>query len=319
MLANQRITLRMRPLRVPLAPVLILAATVVLIIPMLVVALGKFFLPFSAARRVTRRIVVGIAQIWMAIVVRCFRLSYATRVEVTGDTDFDRKHSYLLLCNHLSWVDVPVLLWAFCGQLPFYRFFLKRSLIWMPLLGIAFWALEYPFVRFRSREYLERHPEKRGEGLETARRECENLRGIPSTIVNFPEGGINTREKHQRQRSAYRHLLRPHAGGPSLVISAMGNQLDALLDVTIFYPEGPPSIADFMLDQVGCVRVHVRRVPIPAELTGGDYQNDPEFRSRFRAWINDLWHGKDALIEDMKTGERPCEHDGVDREKSHQR
>jgi len=305
----------MRLFRVFLVPVLILAATLVLIVPMIVAALAKFLLPFPAVRRAGSRIVVGIAEFWMSIVVWCFRLAYRTRLVVTGDTDFDRKHSYLLLCNHLSWIDVPALLWAFHGRLPFFRFFLKRSLIWMPLLGIAFWALEYPFIRFRSEKYLERHPEKRGEGLETARRACRKLRNIPSTIVNFPEGAINTRERHQRRRPAYRHLLRAHAGGPSLVISAMGKQLDALLDVTIHYPDGPPSIADFMLDRVACVRVHVRRIAIPPALIGGDYRNDPEFRARFRAWLNDLWHGKDALIEDLKARGRTCPDCYVDDEK----
>lgn len=305
----------MRLLRVTLAPILILAATIVLIVPMLVAALAKFLLPFSMVRQTGRRIVVGIAEIWMLIVVQCFRLCYRTRIEITGDTDFNRSHSYLLLCNHLSWIDVPALLWTFSGKLPFYRFFLKRSLIWMPLLGLAFWALEYPFVRFRSRKYLEKHPDKRGEGLETARRECENLKGIPSTIVNFPEGAINTREKHQRQRPPYKNLLRAHAGGPSLVISAMGDQLAALLDVTIHYPEGPPSVADFMLDRVACIRVHVRRIVIPGGLVGGDYQDDPEFRERFRAWINELWHSKDALIEELKKRRHLCDSDRIQREK----
>ena len=304
----------MRFLRIPLAPVLILVATVVLIVPMIVAAAVKLLLPFTTARRLGRRIVARIAEIWMRIVVTCFRISYGTRIEVTGDTDFDRSHSYLLLCNHLSWVDVPVLLWAFCGKLPFFRFFLKRSLLWMPLLGIAFWALEYPFIRFRSQEYLDKHPEKRGEGLETARRACKRLKGVPSTIVNFPEGAINTPERHQRQGADHKNLLRAHAGGPSLVISAMGDQLDALLDVTIHYPDGRPSVADFMLDRVACVRVHVRRIDIPPALVGGDYQDDPEFRARFRAWINQLWHSKDALIEELKT--RPFDTDLVDRENS---
>lgn len=306
----------MKWLRVAFSPAVLFLATVVLIIPMIVVAVVKLLVPVNFVRRRCRRAVVAIAEFWLLIVVQCFRLAYQTRIVVTGDTDFDRNHSYLLLCNHLSWIDVPALLWAFSGKLPFYRFFLKRSLIWMPLLGIAFWALEYPFIRFRSKEYLERHPEKRGEGLETARRACRHLKGIPSTIVNFPEGAINTREKHQRQRPGYRNLLRPHAGGPSLVISAMGEQLDALLDVTIHYPAGPPSVADFMLDRVACVRVHVRRITIPVELVGGDYQDDPEFRARFRRWINDLWHGKDALIEEFKAHGQPCNSDLVEHEKS---
>lgn len=305
----------MRYPRVLAAPIFILISTLVLIVPMLIAAVVKFLLPSSTILRAGRRIVVGIAEFWMRIVVGCFRISYTTRIEVTGDTEFDRKHSYLLLCNHLSWVDVPILLWAFRGKLPFYRFFLKRSLIWMPLLGIAFWALEYPFIRFRSQKYLEQHPEKRGEGLEAARRACEHLEAIPSTVVNFPEGAINTRERHQHQRSGYRNLLRAHAGGPSLVISAMGEQLDALLDVTIHYPDGPPSVADFMLDRVACVRVHVRRIDIPSTLIGGDYPDDAEFRARFRAWINELWHGKDELIEDMKTHRRPCENAGAGHKK----
>ncbi len=293
----------MRSARVLLAPLLIFPATVVLIIPMFVVGLVKLLVPLALVRRGCRGTAAAIAEVWIMIVVGCFRLSYDTRIEVTGDTDFDRRRSYLLLCNHLSWVDVPVLLWAFELRLPFYRFFLKHSLVWLPLLNIAFWALEYPFIRFRSRSYLERHPEKRGEGLQAARRACKRMRGIPATVVNFPEGALFTPSRHQQQESDYRHLLRPHAGGPSLVISAMGEQLDALLDVTIHYPDGPPSIPDFLLDRVRVVHVHVRRLAIPDELVGGDYQNDPEFRHRFRAWINDLWNSKDALIEDLKKRE----------------
>lgn len=302
----------MRYLRTLLAPLLILAATVILIVPMFIVALVKLLAPFTSMRRCCRRIVSGIAEAWILIVVGCFRISYNTRIEVTGDTEFDRRQSYLLLCNHLSWVDVPVLLWAFELRLPFYRFFLKHSLIWMPLLGIAFWALEYPFIRFRSRRYLERHPEKRGEGLHAARRACQRLRGVPATVVNFPEGAVLTRTRQRRQDCDYRNLLRPHAGGPSLVITAMGEQLDALFDVTIHYPDGPPSISDFLLDRVACVRVHVRRIHVPVGLTEGDYQRDPEFRKRFRAWLNDLWHSKDALIEELRTGSRRSGGDAED-------
>lgn len=284
-----------------IAPLAIFPATVMLIIPMFVVAVVKLLLPLDAVRRPCRCIVTRIAELWVSIVVWSFRISYDTRFEVTGELEFDRNKSYILLSNHQSWIDVPVLLRVFGLRLPFYRFFLKRSLIWLPLLGIAFWALEYPFVRFRSRSYLERHPEKRGEGLETARRACEHIRGVPSTIVTFPEGAIFTRQLHQRQKSRYRHLLRPHAGGPSLVISAMADQLDSLIDVTLDYPDGAPSVPDFLFNRVRMVRVHVRRIEIPEAMTRGNYQDDPEFREQFRHWLNDVWKQKDQLLEQLRT------------------
>lgn len=289
---------RLRPL---IAPPVIFVVTAILIVPMILVAVIKLLLPLEAVRRPCRRIVTRIAETWVSIVVWSFRISYDTRIEVTGDLEFDRNKSYILIANHLSWIDVPVLLRMFGLRLPFYRFFLKRSLIWLPFLGIAFWALEYPFIRFRSRRYLERHPEKRGEGLETARRACEHIRGVPSTIVTFPEGAIFTRQLHQRQRSRYRHLLRPHAGGPSLVISAMADQLDSLIDVTLHYPDGTPGVPDFLCNRVRAVRVHVRRIEIPESMTRGDYQEDPEFRERFRDWLNGIWKQKDQLLEQLTT------------------
>ena len=292
---------RLRPL---VAPLIIFLVTVVLIIPMLVTAVVKLLLPLNSVRRPCRRIVTRIAATWVSITAWSLRISYDTRFEITGETDFDRNKSYILLSNHHSWVDVPVLLRVFGLRLPFYRFFLKRSLIWMPLLGIAFWALEYPFVRFRSSRYLEKHPEKRGEGLAAARRACKHIRGVPTTIVSFPEGAIFTRQRHQRQESRYRNLLRPHAGGPSLVISAMADQLDALIDVTLHYPDGAPGMPDFMCNRVRAVQVHVRRIEFPKSMTRGNYQDDPEFRKRFRHWLNDIWHEKDAIIEDMKRNQQ---------------
>lgn len=289
---------RLRPL---LAPAVIVPTTVALIIPMLASALVRVLIPVDAVRRRCRRVATGLAEIWLGVVVWSFRHAYDTRIDVTGDLEFDRNRSYLLLCNHQSWVDVPVLLQLFGLRLPFYRFFLKRSLVWMPLLGIAFWALEYPLVRFRSRRYLEKHPEKRGEGLAAARRACERIRGVPSTIVNFPEGALFSRQRHQRQESRYRNLLRPHAGGPSLVISAMADQLDSLIDVTLHYPDGAPGVPDLLCNRVRSVRVHVRRIDIPAPMVRGDYQDDADFREHFRRWLNAIWKHKDELLERLKT------------------
>ena len=40
----------------------------------------------------------------------------------------------------------------------------------------------------------------------------------------------------------------------------------------------------------------VQKRPIPDEYRNQDYQNDPEFREAFQAWVRDLWQQKDALL-----------------------
>lgn len=296
-----------------LIPIVVVPMTLVLLVPMMIAALVKLVAPIEGARIVCRRVVVWIAERWLDLLAGLIRSCLDTRIEVTGEGDVDRSKSYVLLCNHQTWVDVPVLLHVFHGRLPFWRFFLKRGLIWMPLLGPAFWALEYPFVRFPSPETLERHPERRGENLRTAREACARLRGVPSTVVNFPEGALFTPERHRAQHAGFRFLLRPRAGGTALVLAALGDQVEALIDVTMRFPDGPPSLIRFLSNRVERIEVHVRRVRVPSEMTFGDYENDPEFRSRFQAWLNDLWREKDERLARMRSG-KAVEPPGADRQ-----
>jgi len=292
--------MKMNPIRALLTQLVILPVTIILIAPMMLVAFIKVIVPNRRFRRFGTRVVIGIAEIWAWMVPRVFRLLHHTRYEVSGDLDVDRRHSYMMISNHQSWVDIPVLLEVFDGRVPFYRFFLKRELIWLPLLGMAFWALEYPFMKRYSRAYLEKHPEKRGEDLKATRKACERMRGLPATIINYPEGTRLTPAKHEKQASPYRHLLRPRAGGISFVLTSMGDQLDGLIDVTIRYPDGVPGFLQFLGNGVPRIQVHVRKLPVPEEMTRGDYQNDPEFRARFQEWVNQLWQEKDDLLEEMK-------------------
>jgi 1-acyl-sn-glycerol-3-phosphate acyltransferase len=205
-----------------------------------------------------------------------------------------------VLSNHQSWVDIPVLQYAFNRRIPFLRFFLKRELIWVPLLGIAWWALDFPFMQRYSRAQLARRPELAGSDVQATRRACEKFRAVPVSVMNFVEGTRFTPAKHAQQPSPYTHLLRPKAGGVAFVLDAMGDALDAILDVSIVYPQGRPTLIDLLCDRVRDVRVHVLAREIPSEAVGADYESDAEFRARFQAWINRLWTEKDARIADLR-------------------
>ena len=201
--------------------------------------------------------------------------------------------------NHESWVDIPVLQRIFLGRIPFLRFFLKQQLIWVPVLGAAWWALDFPFMKRHAKEFLEKNPEKRGEDLETTRRACEKFRDLPVSILNFAEGTRFTEEKRAKSGSAFRHLLPPKTGGVAFTATAMGPVLRSLLDVTIVYPAGRPTFWELISRGVPEIVVRAREIPIPPDWFTGDYQGDAAFRERVQADVRRLWEAKDAEIESL--------------------
>ncbi|MFA5677372.1 MAG: acyltransferase [Pseudomonas sp.] len=280
---------------------LILLNTLIGIGPMLLLALLKVMIPQSGFRRWSSRWVMWIAETWAEVNKVIFRLMLPTVWDIRCDTPLYSDHSYLVISNHQSWVDIPALVQAFNRKTPYFKFFLKKELIWVPFIGLAFWALDYPFMKRYSKAHLTRHPEDRGKDLDITRRACEKFRDLPVTVVNFLEGTRFTPEKHQAQASPYRHLLRPKSGGIAFVTAALGEQMRSLLDVNIVYPEQqPPGFWALVSGRVPRVVVDIRAQTLPPELFHGNYSEDPEFRDYFQTWVNQRWAMKDERIAELK-------------------
>lgn len=289
-------------LRLPLVAALLVLNIVVHVLPLFALTLLKLVLPIRRWRRACSGALVAIAQDWIAFNGILFDRFTRIRWQVSGVDALRRDANYLVLCNHQSWVDIPVLQKVFNRRIPFLRFFLKSQLIWVPLLGPAWWALDFPFMKRYSRQMLAAHPELRGKDLDATRKACRKFREVPVSMMNFVEGTRFTPAKQAAQESPYRHLLRPRAGGVSFVLDAMGDALDAILDVTITYPGGRPDMRDLIAGRVRDIHVQVRERPIDADLRG-DYESDAAFRQRFQHWMNTVWQDKDALIEaDLAAG-----------------
>jgi len=294
-------------LRAIVGVLLVSASTCLHVLPLLAAALVKAMVRIAPVRRSCDRLLIGIAENWIGVNTFLLRTCTHTYIDVRS-SDIDVRSSealtlkgrYLVLCNHQSWVDIPVLQAVFNRKIPFLRFFLKSELIWVPLLGLAWWALDFPFMKRHSRAAIARCPKLAGEDIETTRRACEKFQGIPISILNFPEGTRLTLLKHASQKSPYRRLLKPKAGGVALVLETMKGGLDGILDVTVSYPEGSPSIADLFADRVREVRVDITRCDIPARLAQGDYAKDPAAQDEIRAFLNDLWAAKDARLSSMR-------------------
>jgi 1-acyl-sn-glycerol-3-phosphate acyltransferase len=291
-------------IRLPLIVLLLVSSTIVHVGVLLLAAAGKAISP-RRTRAAWSRALVGIAERWIAFNSGLIARFTHTRWRIDLPDTLRADSNYLVLSNHQSWVDIPVLQHVFNRRIPFLRFFLKSELIWVPLLGAAWWALDYPFMKRYSRAELERRPELAGTDIDATRRACEKFREIPVSVMNFVEGTRFSPEKLARRPSSYRQLLRPKAGGVAFVIDAMGGALHAILDVTVVYPGGRPSLLDLLCGRVGEIRVDVRELPIPADAVGGDYEGDPAFREGFQRWINELWAEKDARIASMLEPPRP--------------
>jgi 1-acyl-sn-glycerol-3-phosphate acyltransferase len=284
--------------RIPLAMLLLALNIVLHVLPLFAVTLVKLVLPVPPVRRGLSRVLVVIAESWIGVNNALFTVFTQTAWEVEGLAGLKADGRYLVLCNHQSWVDIPVLQKVFNRRIPFLRFFLKSQLIWVPLLGVAWWALDFPFMKRYSARTLLRHPELQGKDMEATRRACEKFRQVPVAVMNFVEGTRFTQAKHDAQSSPFRHLLRPKAGGVAFVLDAMGDALHSILDVTIVYLDGPCNMLDLFAGRVRNVRVQIRELPIDATLRG-DIDHDGTVRGRVKAWLAVLWREKDACIEQL--------------------
>ncbi|CAN0583141.1 unnamed protein product, partial [Ectocarpus sp. 12 AP-2014] len=150
-----------------------------------------------------------------------------------------------------------------------------------------------------TREYLIKHPEKRGEDLKATRIACEKFRYTPVSVMNFVEGTRFTRAKHDKQKSPYTHLLTPKAGGVAFVLDAMGDSIQTLVDVTIAYPDGAPTFWDFICGRVTEVKMEIQTVTIPEHLKGRDYSADAEHRRNVKDWLAEQWRAKDERLSVM--------------------
>jgi len=259
-------------------------------------AVIKLLLPFKKVRLLMDPLLLRIAEAWIAGNSGWMRLTQKLDWEVSGIQDVSPKQWYLVVCNHQSWVDILVLQHVLNRRIPLLKFFLKKELIWVPIMGLAWWALEFPFMRRHSEVYLKQHPEARGKDAATTRKACEKYALVPTSVMNFLEGTRCTPAKQHHQKSPYKHLLKPKAGGVTLALDAMGEKFGAVLDITIVYPQGQPSFTQFLMGRVRRVVLQARTLPVPTAKPAPGQSHEQALRETVQQWVNDLWADKDVQI-----------------------
>ena len=254
-----------------LASLLVALNTLAGALLMLPFALIKFLLPIKAVRALCDHALNSIATGWVSVNGAWINAINRTRWRVSGLEGLNTKSWYLVISNHQSWVDILVLQTILNRRAPFLKFFIKHELIYVPVIGLVWWALDFPFMKRGGAATVQ-------QDLENARKACEKFRLIPTSLISFAEGTRFTPEKHTAQKSPYKHLLKPKSGGVGMALETMGDMFTQVLDVTIAYPNGVPTFGDVLAGRLSEVVVQVQH------------------------WIQRIWKAKDAQLEQILNG-----------------
>jgi 1-acyl-sn-glycerol-3-phosphate acyltransferase len=269
-------------------------------IPILPLAVIKLLLPVPIIRRSVTQVLMAIGEHWISINSWFMKITGRLQFESHGLEGLRRDGWYLVISNHQTWVDIVVLQAALNRRLPFLKFFIKQELIWFPLLGFAWWAMDMPFMKRYSPSYLAKNPHMKGKDLETTRHACEKFRDTPTSVLNFVEGTRFTEEKREARKSPYDNLLQPRAGGLAIALSSMGKLFTSVVDVTLTYPDCATRFWDMCCGDDVRVIVDVRERNLEAWLVEGNYETDREFRRKMHVWLSEVWIEKDAIIAETR-------------------
>jgi 1-acyl-sn-glycerol-3-phosphate acyltransferase len=270
--------------------------TVLSTVIVFLLAIIKLIVPQGKARNTVTHWLSSVGEYWVSFNTLMVWFLHSIKWDIQLPADLKHDSRYLVFCNHQSWVDIVVLQLCLNRRAPFGRFLLKHELIWVPFLGFCWWALDMAFLRRYSRKDLIKNPALRGKDLENAARACEKLKHIPVSMMTFPEGTRFSQAKHDQQKSPFRNLLRPRFGGIGQVLYSFDEAFECLLDVTIVYPDGVPSIWHYVSGQVKNISVKIQLLPIGPEIRGKDFREDPPAKAALVSWLNDIWNGKDDYI-----------------------
>lgn len=284
--------------------------SVILVIIWLVICVAGFFpfsilkiiVPYRPFQHVMTNILLGFVWLWIGVVNLLGRWTSGIEIDVQGLENINRKGRYFIIANHSAWTDIIILFHLYHGRMPFPRWFMKRELIWIPLIGYVCWAVDMPFMYRVTPDKIRKNPKLKGKDVEITRRKCEKFRDRPIVVTNYLEGTRFTKEKHARQKSPYRHMLMPKYGGAGFALNAMCDQLDGIIDMTtVFSPGSSATGFDYMFGRIRKVVVRARILPLPMHILSKDLREDEEARRQFRDWVNEIWQHKDQQIDQIKT------------------
>ena len=258
-------------------------------------AVIKLIIPFESSKRIFTHLIILIGECWIFCNGLWIKAFHNPKWKVEGFEKLDKKNWYLSVANHQSWADIFILQSITNRKIPMLKFFMKDVLIWVPVIGLAWWALDMPFLKRYSEEKIKRNPELRGKDVSSMKKSFTRFSRYPVSIFIFAEGTRFTKEKKDLQTSPFSNLLLPKPGGVGLTLSTMP-YIKELIDFSIKYESDEKTFWAFLCGKLNKASIKVDLIKIPENFLTKDYAQDSVFREEIKVWLNDIWVEKDKFL-----------------------
>ena len=212
----------------------------------------------------------------VAVKVDSFWMRKVVGIDLIIKGEVNNHKSPVVICNHQSWFDIPLLQEVITGNGPIIKFLIKRELVWVPIIGWICLALDFPRLH-------------RGKNANTGENDFSIIRKASKSHGNesgalliFPEGTRFTEQKKIAQDAPYRNLLKPRSGGLEMIKKHAASDTP-LVDITIDYHQKGVHIWNCLHGVPNKITItfeHFKLAEI--EDIGG--------------WLNERWREKDKLF-----------------------
>ena len=267
------------------------------ILSCLLIPLGiiKFFLPITALKVLFTKFIIKVGELWIFTNKIWVKALHNPKWQIIGKENIKSDGWTIATSNHQSFADIFLLQDITNRKMPMLKFFMKYVLIYVPVIGLSWWALDMPFLKRYTKKQLENNPELRGKDVREMKRALKHYALYPVTVFSFAEGTRFTIKKNLHQKSPFKNLLKPKEGGLATALSLV-NEIDSLIDFTIKFDTKKRSFWDYLCGRMNSVKVIIREIKIPAKFLNINLLENKILRSEFKDWLHDIWNEKDTLI-----------------------
>ena len=267
------------------------------ILSCLLIPLGiiKFFLPITTLKVLFTKFIIKVGELWIFTNKIWVKALHNPKWQIIGKENIKSDGWTIATSNHQSFADIFLLQDITNRKMPMLKFFMKHVLIYVPVIGLSWWALDMPFLKRYTKKQLENNPELHGKDVREMKRALKHYALYPVTVFSFAEGTRFTIKKNLHQKSPFKNLLKPKEGGLATALSLV-NEIDSLIDFTIKFDTKKRSFWDYLCGRMNSVKVIIREIKIPAKFLNIDLLENKILRSEFKDWLHDIWNEKDTLI-----------------------
>lgn len=244
------------------------------VIPLAIFGLLRFLIPANTIRRGISYCTEGCYR--GAVAVHNFWMFRVVGIDLQLIGELPDHPAPIIVSNHQTWMDIPVLHGAITGNGPILKFLIKRELLWVPIIGWICYSLNFPRLN-RGKGH-----EARQKDLAAIQSFSASLNSEPGALLIYAEGTRFTPQKHENQASPYSHLLTPRPGGLKIAMQSI-DSATPIIDTTIVY-EGETNFWRCLGGNTRSIKVYVRSYP------AGEIKD-------VRSWLNQRWQEKDGFFE----------------------